>query len=173
MDWLAKQKTYIWLIVLLIIINLTTLIILWFGRPGQPPFNRNERPDTNKFLKLELGLSDEQEKMFTQIRKIHFDSTGSLNEELWLKRRSIQQEAFKEIPDTQMVNTLSYEIGKLQEINEKFIFNHFLELKKVLNREQLVKFKEIISKKEKNRPQPFDGERQGPPPQDGMPPPEH
>jgi hypothetical protein len=172
MDWLTKQKTYIWLIVLLVFINLTTLVILWIGQPGSPPFNKNDRPDTNKFLKYELGLSDEQEIMFTQIRKTHFDSTGSINKEIWLKRRSIQNEAFKDIPDTQMVNTLSDEIGVLQEINEIFIFNHFLELKKVLSREQLEIFKNIIIKKEKNKRQPFDGERQGPP-HNGMPPPEH
>jgi hypothetical protein len=174
MDWLTKQKTYIWLVIILVVINLITLVLLWVGHPGPPPFTKNDRPDTNRFLKNELGLSDDQEKMFIQIRKTHFDSTDSLNIKLRLKRRSIQEEAFKNIPDTQMVNILSEEIGALQAINENIIFNHFLELKKVLNKEQLEKFKNIISKKEKNRPQPFDGERLGPPPQpDGMPPPEH
>lgn len=173
MDWLTKQKTYVWLIILLLVVNLTTLTLLWLGRPGPPPFNNNDLPNTNKFLKNDLGLNDEQEKMFTQIRKAHFDSTGALNGELWLKRRLIQEEAFKDNPDTQIVNMLSNEIGNLQKVNEKFIFNHFLELKKVLNKEQLEKFKTIISKKEKKRPQPFDGERHGPPPPDGMPPPQH
>jgi len=174
MDWLAKQKSYLWLIILLVVVNLITLVLLWVGHPGDPQFTKNDHPDTNKFLTKELGLSDEQEKMFNQIRKTHFDSTGSLNKELWIKRRLIQEEAFKDIPDTQMVKVLSNEIGALQEANEKFVFNHFAALKKVLNKEQLIKFKNIFSKKEKDRPRPpFDGERHGPPPPDGMPPPQN
>ena len=168
MDWLTKQKTYVWLIILLVVINLTTLVLLWIGRPCPPPFNKNDRPDTNKFIKNELDLSDDQENKFAQIRKTLFNSTDSLNKALWIKKKEIQEEAFKENPDTQKVNTLAGEIGALQNKKKKYIFNHFSEVKKVLNKEQLLKFENIISKKDKNRQHPFDGERQGPPPPNEM-----
>jgi hypothetical protein len=49
MDWLTKQKTYIWLIIFLVVINLTTLVLLWVGRPGPSILNKNDHPDTNRF----------------------------------------------------------------------------------------------------------------------------
>jgi hypothetical protein len=169
MDWLTKQKTYVWLIILLVVLNLTTLVLLWIGRPGPPPMIKDNRLDTNKFLKNELDLSDEKEKMFRQIRQTLFDSTSALNKQMWEKRREVQEEAFKGNPDTQKINILSNEIGDLQSLNEKYMFNHFSELKKLLSEEQLLRFKRIISKTGKKFPEPFEGERQGPPP-GGMPP---
>ena len=182
MDWLTKQKTYVWLIIILVIINLTTLVLLWNGRHGGPPQQpgKNDHPDTNKFLQKELGLSNEQEKQFQQIRQNLFDSTNSFNENIRLKKTEIQREAFKDNPDAEKVNTLLNEIGDLQSKNERFMFKHFSELKKILTQEQMVKFNKVLDGFGKNKPNPKmgegmrpDGERQGPPPspQDEFPPP--
>ena len=60
MDWLTKQKTQAWAIVVLVIINIATLVTLWMGRPTLPPMLINGRPDINNFLKNELGLNNDQ-----------------------------------------------------------------------------------------------------------------
>ena len=118
MDWLTKQKTYVWLVILLVIINLTTLIFLWIGRPNPPEMNDRKRPDTSKFLKDELGLNEEQDRKLKELRQALFDTTGKINEMIWVKKNLIQEESFKEISDNEKVNTLAKEIGELESKGE-------------------------------------------------------
>lgn len=174
MDWLTKQKTYVWLIILLVVINLTTLIFLWVGRPDPPEFSERKRPDTNKFLKNELGLDDDQDKKLKELREELFDTTETLRELLGNKNQLLQEESFKETPDLEKVNTLVAEIGELEAQSEMLRFNHFALVKKVLTEEQSKKFKALIGENKKHKPGRDDGERQGPPPPppDGFPPPE-
>jgi len=170
MDWLTKQKTQAWAIVVLVIINITTLVTLWMGRPALPPMFINGRPDNNNFLKNELGLNNDQENKFNLLRKSLFDSMDVINKQIWIKKSEIQNEAFKENPDTQKVNNLLQEIAGFQVLNEKLMFNHFTELYKVLSADQIVKFHKLLSmtgrNNHKNVPPP------GMPPHPGeMPPP--
>ena len=170
MDWLTKQKTQAWAIVVLVIINIATLVTLWMGRPALPPMFINGRPDTNNFLKNELGLNNDQENKFNLLRKSLFDSMDVINKQIWTKKSEIQNQAFKENPDTQKVNNMLQEIAGFQVLNEKLMFNHFTELYKVLSADQLVKFHKLLSmtgrNNHKNMPPPA-----GMPPHPGEPPP--
>jgi len=174
MDLLTKQKTYVWLIILLVAINLTTLVLLWVGRPGPPPLNKHNKPDTDKFLKNELSLSNEQESKLKQLRQELFDSTAGLNNTIRMMKKQLQEEAFKINPDITKVDSLLKNIGKMQSKNEQFMFNHFGQLRKVLSEEQQIKFKRIISEAGKNgqRPERRDGQHP-PPPINEFPPEEH
>src|ERR1035438_5036490 len=145
MDWLTKQKTQAWAIVLLVIINIATLVTLWMGRPTLPPMLINGRPDINNFLKNELGLNNDQENKFNLLRKSLFDSMDVINTQIWIKKSEIQNQAFKENPDTQRVNNLLQEIAGFQVLNEKLMFNHFTQLYKVLSADQVVKFHKLPS----------------------------
>lgn len=173
MDWLTKQKTYVWLVILLVIINLTTLIFLWIGRPNPSEMNDRKRPDTSKFLKDELGLNEEQDKKLKELRQTLFDTTGKINEMIWVKKSLTQEESFKEIPDNEKVNTLVKEIGELESKEEMLRYNHFTQVGKVLTDKQLEKFKKVLGQNKMHKPIPFEGERQGPPPppQGEFPPP--
>jgi hypothetical protein len=164
MDWLTKQKTYVWLVVVLVIINITTLLFLWLGRPQSPEMNRDRKPDTDKFLKKELGLNEEQDQKLKQLRATLFDTTGKINDLILAKKKLIQEESFREIPDNEKVNLLAKEIGELESQVEILRYSHFTQVSKVLNVEQLKKFKEILGENSKHKPGPFEGERQGPPP---------
>ena len=172
MDWLTKQKTYVWLIVVLIIINLTTLVFLWMGRPSHPEMYPDKRPDTNKFLKNELGLHEEQDRKLKELRQALFDTTGKINEMIWVKKSLIQEESFKEISDNEKVNTLAKEIGELESKGEMLRYDHFVQVGKVLSDKQLEKFKKVLGQNRMHKPIPFEGQRQGPPPPQGeFPPP--
>lgn len=172
MDWLTKQKTYVWLVVLLVIINLATLLFLWLGRPTPPEFGDRKRPDTNKFLKNELELTDDQDKKLKELREELFDTTETLRELIGNKKQLLKEESFKETPDLEKVNTLVAEIGELEAQSEMLRFNHFTLVKKVLTDEQIKKFKSIICENKKHKPGMSEGNRQGPPPPppDGFPP---
>jgi hypothetical protein len=118
----------------------------------------NGRPDINNFLKNELGLNNEQENKFNLLRKSLFDSMDVINKKIWIKKSEIQNQAFKENPDTQRVNELLQEIAGFQVLNEKLMFNHFTQLNKVLSADQIVKFHKFLSmaggNNHKNMPPP-------------------
>jgi Spy/CpxP family protein refolding chaperone len=171
MDWLTKQKTYVGIIIFLVAINLTAIILLWVGRPGPPPMYKNGRPDTNNFLKNELGLNNDQEKKFKLLRQTLFDSIDVINKQIWVKKLEIQKQAFKENPDTLKVNKLLQEIVNYQIHNEKLMFNHFSALRNILAPDQLDKFNKIISQPDKITPPPHDRNHQNPPPPGEFPPP--
>jgi hypothetical protein len=172
MVWFAKQITYVWTIVLLVILNIATLLTLWLGRPTLPSMFKNGRPDVNNFLRNELGLNNDQENKFQLLRKSLFDSMDVINKQIWTKKSEIHDQAFKVNPDTQKVNNLFQEIAALQVLNEKLMFNHFSALKNILSPEQLVKFNNIVSRPDKISPPHNPGEmpHPGEPPHAGMPP---
>lgn len=164
MDWLTKQKTYVWLIVVLIIINITTLLFLWLGRPQPPDMNRDKKPDMDKFLKNELGLNQEQDQKIKQLRETLFDTTSKINELIWTNKKLLHEESFKEFPDNEKVNTIAIEIGNLETQGEILRFNHFTQIGKVLNVEQLKKFRNLLGEKNKHKPEIMEGDRNSPPP---------
>ncbi|MDR3611617.1 MAG: periplasmic heavy metal sensor [Ignavibacteriaceae bacterium] len=171
MDWLTKQKTYVLVIILLVVVNITTLILLWTGFPGPPPMDKNGHPDTNNFLKNELGLDQQQQEKFNLLRQTLFDSMDSLNKQLWAKKLEIQEQAFKVNPDTQKVNRLLQEIAGYQIQNEKLMFYHFTGLRNILSAEQLVKFNKILNGPNKNAPRPGGKHNHNSPPPGEIPPP--
>lgn len=175
MDWLAKQKIYSILIIVLIVINIMILALLWFDKPKPPEQFRQKPGDMNMFLQKELALSDEQEKGFEKLRQTLFDSTEKINQELRDQKRQLQMEAFSDNPDQSKVDSVVSQIASLQKQLEEQMFNHFSELKKVLNKEQLIKFSKLLDREK--RPgdgnfKPDKGKNQPPPP-DGFLPPEH
>jgi hypothetical protein len=175
MDWLTKQKTYVWLVVVLIIINLTTLLFLWMGKPKPPEMDNNKRQGTDRFLKNELGLNDEQDNKLKELRQSLFDTTGKINEMIWTKKNLIKEESFTQNPDNEKVKILAKEIGELESQAEILRYNHFAQVGKVLSEEQLIKFKKMLGENRRNKPGPFEGERKGPPPppRGEFSPPEH
>jgi hypothetical protein len=176
MDWLTKQKTYIWAIVVLVLINIATLVTLWLGRPAPPPIDKNGRPDNNNFLRNELGLNNDQENKFQLLRKSLFDSMDVINKQIWTKKMEIHDQAFNPNPDTQKVNNLLGQIASLQVLSEKLLFNHFSGLKNILSPGQLIQFNKIISRPDMvNGPRnpgefPPPGQPAGMPPHPGEPP---
>jgi hypothetical protein len=165
MDWLAKQKTYAVLIFILILLNISILAILWIGRPKAERQMPQKPPDTDMFLKKELGLNENQEELFKRSRKKLFESTRNLDEAIWIKKRELQTEAFKEKPDTLKVNAIIGEIASMQSQIEKYMFKHFSDMKESLNKEQLDKFRKLFDESRKQKREPGYRDGQGPPPQ--------
>lgn len=172
MDWLTKQKTYLWLIIILIVINIFSLTFIWLRKPCPPAPNPGDFREKNLFLKKELGLNDEQMKNMELLRKELRDTTDLFMNNLWQKRRELQKEALKDKPDTNKVNYLISEISGLNVKTEQYMLKHFSELKKILSPDQFEKFIRMMDKpKMQGKPMMENGDKQvPPPPPDGVPP---
>ncbi len=161
MDWLTKQKTYVWFIIFLVVINLATLIFLWFDRSGSKNDFEHGPRRTDNFLKAELGLTDEQDKLMKDSRDRFFDSSGKIMNEMDQLKKQLRSEAFNQNPDSISVDSITARIGILQSQTEELAFKHFKELNSILNSEQSKKFQEIFNR---DRKHPHDHNGKHPPP---------
>lgn len=164
MDWFTKQKAFVWIIIVLVVINITSLVLMWLERSPSHPSKNEETRGTDSFLKSELSLSDEQAEALIKSRDKFFDSKRKLDDEMWLRKNEIKNEGFKKNPDTLKVKNLSDEIGKIQSEIEQLAFKHFSELGIVLNDDQSEKIKKILDRGGKHPRGPGDKRPPGPPP---------
>jgi len=151
MDFITKNKLAFWAIVILIILNITTLsLVLLRGGPPRPEerFMRGPEdappPDALMFLEKELNFSREQAEQLKLLRETHFKGSKELLDSIHLLKKEILSELRNEISDPEKIKSPASEIGKLQTEFELMIFNHFAEIKNVCDKEQKIKFANLI-----------------------------
>lgn len=155
MDIIAKNKTLIWVIVILSVLNVITLSSFWFmylKRPRIMPRNDQMpmppdrmRGDVDDFLRQELNLTNEQSEKFEQMQREHFKQIDDIFQQIRDTKKSLMDDTFVDSPDKQIVDKLISEIsGHFAEI-EKLHYQHFTELKSILNKDQQDKLREIFN----------------------------
>jgi len=145
MDIFTKNRATNWMIVLLVILNVSSLTTIWFLQLRQSPLPQDNRPDNVRhFLEQELRLTEEQAQQFEELRKQHFVETKAIHEEASQLKKTIMDELFASPPDTAKVESLAEQIGSKQTELEQLRFYHFLNLKSLCEPEQVEKFQALI-----------------------------
>jgi hypothetical protein len=149
MDIFTKNRATVTTIILLIVINVFTLLIIWFDGRGilGPP--RMEPPRENDdrmafFLKNELGLNETQVQEYHQLRLKHLQQTRHINDEIQRLKKQLLDQLFTDRVDSQKVNQLIESISEKQKISERIIFSHFLEMKKLCGEGQQEKLHRLL-----------------------------
>ncbi len=175
MDFVTKQKVALWIIVVLILLNLTTLILLWLPHEYHyPPMRPTEMPKDRKFIS-EFNLTPEQKSQFEQYRDEYFEVIKKYTGQINSKKYELMEMLFRKEPDNQKLNTLADELGQLNAEFEKVRFRQILKFKSILTDIQFNIFKKIVD--EAYKPKPGEMDRGGPPPKfdarhpNDMPPP--
>jgi hypothetical protein len=110
-------------------------------------FNGNHPPNherTDKFVIKELKLNDDQIKQYRILVNQHQDSIQKLiNEGKKLRNNYFSLLKYDSI-NVILKNDYLFKIKSNQQQIEEITFNHFYELKRILNREQKIKFDDII-----------------------------
>lgn len=164
MDIFKQRRNLVAAIVVLVLLNIVTLLLLWFGRPKYdsqkgPGIPGREKGQVQKLLKEELNFSEKQAEQYIALRKEHRENTIQLNKEI----RKIKREMFDHVlmnDETALSDSLLKLTLEKQAQIEKLTFQHFQELKKICNSDQLKKLMKIMHKI-LGPPQP---ERMGGPP---------
>lgn len=178
MDIFTKNKLTVFTIALLLVINLCTLMIIWYG--GREIFwpPRTERPPENEdrvvfFLKNELGLNHSQVLEYRRLRLQHLRQSREINDDIRRLKRELLDQLFSEHVDSQKVTLLIQSIGEKQKIVERITFDHFLEMKKLCGEGQQVKLRRLLddsfSPPRPQRPPEFRDDRPEPLPPRGRP----
>lgn len=128
------KKKYIYLIIIITVINLVALGTIMYQRwmnPGAPMQDaRFER------VKRELALSREQITHFEEIRHDFHTGIDSLNQSLESINRALVQEIWQPHPDGARIDTLLKRISQLQMESQQLVIGHFYQLREVLRPEQ-------------------------------------
>ena len=172
MNYFTKKRLLFWGIILLVIMNVSSLATVWYQQHSVPFPPTPDRPPpqrTNQFLLRELDLTDAQAEEFAELQRQHFDKTRRIHDAIRDLKNEFFAELSVEFPDTLHANRIAGEIGAKQTELELATFYHFLELKSKISPSQKEKFDGLIQDLLRSmgpKPKPPPGERRmRPPPQ--------
>src|SRR3972149_7757405 len=156
MDWTNKNNFLKWIVGILLVLNIVTVTIIWthiLDKEPPVPGNYNRPPDPVKLMQKELALTDIQAKLFEEKRKILFEASDRLFDEMRTLENMLKEKLFEKEYDVTLVDSITYRIGSIQTELEKLRFNHFKELISICTPEQREKFIPILKKlMERNPP---------------------
>lgn len=165
MDFVTKQRSAFWLIIILILLNCTTLFFLWFRPDFRPrPGMHHSFPKDRPFME-ELKLTQEQKNQFEEYRHGYFEMVKNYTDKINSKKYELMGILFTKEPNRQQLNLLAEELGQLNSQFEKARFEKILNFKAILTEEQFGLFKGIVD--EAYKPGPGKMGKNGPPPDFG------
>lgn len=141
------KKKFIYLIIVITLINLTALGTILYQRWLNPNASPCEPMRESRFehVKHELALSPAQIARFEEIRRGFHAGIDSLNQLLEKQNRVLLQEIWQPQPDAARIDTLLNRISQLQMESQQLVIGHFYQFKEVLTPEQWQKFYGIVA----------------------------
>lgn len=139
-----KKSTTLWIIiVILVILNLSTLTALWLDK--SPGIKRVERTGVRHrhFIEGRLNLSEEQATEYRKLRMEFFENARPYFENI-RKNKSRLYQMLKTGENDHRVQALADSIGQLQTGLELLTFNHFQEVRALANPEQKAAFDSLM-----------------------------
>jgi Spy/CpxP family protein refolding chaperone len=132
-----KNRLIFWIMIFLVIINLSALVTFFaFGRTREDVNCNAMQGQCGKAFQCELGLSEEQLRKVDLINSDYQSASGPLVSEIRNIRSDILDELSSEVPDTALIRQKSGELCDVQLKLQQANFTQYLELKKVCDPEQ-------------------------------------
>jgi Spy/CpxP family protein refolding chaperone len=137
-----KVKVLTTLVVVLLLINITTLATIWKMRtPGGMEMHP---PSPKEFIISKLNLDEEQQKVFEELRKEHFEQMRGLQEQIRAEKDAMYDLLKSSEPDTTQTYQHIAKIMQSEEQLERITFEHFRKVRAICNEEQQQHFDAII-----------------------------
>ena len=163
MDKLTKKRFLILVIAVLVIINISALVTIYYNSKIQE--KRIEKINLQKerirkigmyrFFRDELNLSEDQFQEFKSINQFYMNNTHDIGLKLKENKLLMMSEIANKNPNIKNLDSIANEIGHLHYELKLNTINHFIELKDICNDQQqeiLQKmFMQMIMGKDNNR----------------------
>jgi len=177
MDIFKQNRFLAWTIAVLVVLNLTTLTVLWLGRAPQPvrqarPAAQEREPAQEiRVLRDELGFDEAQIEEYRRLTRAHREEVRRLNQDI----RRIKQQMFdgvlEDIPQPELSGALLAQAQQKQAEIERLTFQYLVDLKALCRADQQRQLKRLVDEifrgapddRGPDRPKPADG-REPPPP---------
>jgi Spy/CpxP family protein refolding chaperone len=134
MNFFSKNKLIFWLLIFLVVINLTALItFLVFYSRNSNASNQQARANEGMAFRRELSLSPSQSKKVEIILAEYKNSTEPVTTNIRNYRTQLLEELAKDNPDTNVLNKCADEICSLQKQMQKASVKQYMALKEICN----------------------------------------
>jgi hypothetical protein len=165
-DFFNRNRYLLLAIVLLVILNVGTLFMLFFGRPGERQRGRGNVQDRGQtriaqLLKDELGFDREQIEQYLVLKKRHQERMRVLDSTMRAAKNRMFDDVLRDDPAPVLSDSLLVLTQRTQDEIERLTFQHLLDVKKLCTPEQRKKLHAIIHEMFRGKPR---GDEPGPPP---------
>lgn len=144
MESIYKNRLLFWILIFLIIVNLSALATHFFFPKEQSVVACNDGSmHPGCALHAELNLTDDQISQVDKINSEYQENSRPISEKIKNKRAGILDELASDTPDTLNINQLSIDISVLQSQLHRENIMHYLELKKVCNPDQAMRLSNL------------------------------
>jgi Spy/CpxP family protein refolding chaperone len=150
-----KQSLMVWVIVVLAIMNISTIGTIVYHQfqsekqainPDQLQQSQQESVNfSGGYFRDKLNLSVNQMEKFKEFNPVFRQQARELNIELAEKREQMLVELSKLKTDTSRLNVLSDSIGNLHSILKKITYQYYLDLKNICTEEQQKQLEQLFS----------------------------
>lgn len=155
MEYAQKYRWALAGMLVLLVLNIATLVTIWMIRPPLPGSGPEDDPPrrVQRFLRRELDLSADQQRTYQQLRSRHMAQTRSMVSELEESREAYFDLLHQpETPRNEAKrDSLALRIGNIHAKLEESAYNHFKEMRNMLDEEQKQKFDSVIEQSLRRR----------------------
>lgn len=127
------------LVIVMVLLNLITVALLFIGRPDRRPHDGPRH--RQKVIIDRLHFSKTQTEAYESLIFDHREAIGRLDEEMMSARTVLYSQLSKN--EAASVDSQLLVIGRLQTEIETIHYDHFAEIKKLCNEDQLPAFNDL------------------------------
>lgn len=174
MNQLLKNRTLNFIVIVLLIANITSIGLFWLRQEKNKP-GGNQRGEVVEFLVRELKMNETQKAQLIALRQQHRADMQSLRANQELFKDALFGLVKQDQATDAEINSALEKVATADKVIDLITLNHFKAIRKICTAEQQTKFDEIIQEalhmmRTGGPPSP-NGE-QGPPPhmEQGPPP---
>jgi|WetSurMetagenome_2_1015567.scaffolds.fasta_scaffold04153_11 hypothetical protein len=150
-----KNRWMVWAIVILAIMNITTILTIIYhqNQSEKPAYISTPLQDisesasinySGRYFRDQLNLSNEQMKSFVSFNPAFRQRARNINIDLENLRNKMLTELAAKKPDIDRLNLLSDSIGYQHISLKKLTYNYYLDIKKICNPDQQKKLEQLF-----------------------------
>ena len=151
MNYFNKSKLVTWLVIFLIIINITAIFTIvfhiYFSDNSKKVSNRAGNAQT--IIRDELMLSPDQEKKYLVLNKDYDEKSFLITSEMETKRSEMLDELSQSKPNKEKLNNIAQDIGNLHTNLKKLTIENFLAMKNICDSNQCKKLRLLFNDMQK------------------------
>ena len=147
-----KYRIFIWIIVILVATNLSTIGSFYYYQMAEAKTPEMKQEDMNaipgeqrtRFFRDQLNLNDEQLDQFREINRTFNRTARGIETNLTLLREELINELGTQNPDSARLNQMATEVGNNHRELKQVTTTFYLDMKKICTAEQQAKLHEIF-----------------------------
>jgi hypothetical protein len=149
----TKIKLMIWAILLLAVMNISTILTILYNRnqadkllniPEQKLSENASAKFSGRYFRDHLGFNQQQMSRFVEVNPVFRRRVMGINTELADLRRRMLLEMSTGSSDTSRLNQLCDSIGHVHANLKKYTYQYYLDIKNICDKQQKVKLEQMF-----------------------------